>query len=141
MKKIQHSTENSFIWLYPVLNFFTENTITGTMVIQPGTLVKFMEYTYSNPLTCTVIPYETKLIFSDGGKLLAQGTTSQPIIFRAVNVVSESTPFEFTETASNDSIFEYCDFENRGSVTTHNSITVQYCRFDDSFLFFCGNQY
>ena len=105
-----------------------ENTISNTLIISPGTKVYFMTIK-----TFSLISWSRqkgKLTIKNGGKILAQGTKGEPIIFETDSMGFGSSNIEFSSNASDDSILEYCKFNNRMKVNISNSMTIQYCKFD-----------
>jgi len=97
-----------------------------TMTIEPGTKV-FM----SPDVILFFIPAgETgELIIKDGGKLIAQGTKDNPIIWGEDRTGGGHIYFQ--ETASDESIIEYCEFNEGYPITVENSTTIQYCKFNN----------
>jgi hypothetical protein len=102
------------------------NTVTGTMTINPGTTVKFEE-------TTSIFAgggEQGELEFVNGGKLLAQGTAAQPIIFE--NSPPSGGHMYLRDTADNNSIIEYCQIGI--PLDIYNSATIQKCKFNDAWL-------
>lgn len=110
------------------------NTLTNTMTLQPGTTVQFASIItayHSGGLGCG---YENdrqqgRLTISDGGKLIAQGTADNPVIFEISN--GDTGLLIFEETADSSSTLEYCEFKGNINIQISNNMAVQYCKFEN----------
>jgi len=107
-------------------------TISGdgnVFTIQPGTTVRFKETTFGNVWG--------ELVITNGAKLIAQGTAEEPIIFESPDIGGQIT---LKETASNESIIEYCELNSSTRVDVWNStVTIQYNKFNTSSISLCKN--
>lgn len=115
------------------------NELTTTMTISPGTTVKFQSYEPSGgPIGCHGLGKPGELKITGGGKLIAQGTKDNPIIFEGIgNLI-------FDDTASNESVLEYCQLKDQVHISISNSIVVKYSKFEtgpvsEGYQFYIGN--
>lgn len=110
-----------------------KNTLTDTMVVSPGSTVTFKRITRGTFLFLT--GEDGELDVGTGGELVAQGVSGNIISF---NLDGQRGTLNFSDTASNNSKLEYCEFKGDIQVCVSNSMSIQYCKFDNGFHSFAG---
>jgi hypothetical protein len=100
------------------------NKITNTLTISAGMTVTFKEDRRETP---------GEIYLADGGKLIAQGTASSPIVFQNVTGQSHGH-LTFKENSSIESVVEYCEFKEHTLIEMESSGLIQHCKFDSSFV-------
>lgn len=99
-----------------------------TLTIKPGTVLKF-----ENPGLCDDGNVDYSVIVE--GKIIAKGTSEEPIIFTSASNKEASAFGEVYITESKDSLFQNCSFQySHWGLHVHDSdVTVRNCEFLDSF--------
>ncbi|MFH1541173.1 MAG: hypothetical protein ABID79_04905 [Elusimicrobiota bacterium] len=107
-------------------------TISGqTIEFKPGTTVKLK--TKKTSTIGGVVPTYGELVLTNGARLIARGTPTNPIIFET----SESYPGGIIFNSDSDganSVIEYCEFKTNISISCNNSISIQYCKFGRNLI-------
>jgi len=103
-----------------------KNWLSDTMTIKPGMEVNFFSSISDLLLTTTFDHGE--LIVCDGGKIIAQGTVDNPIIF-TIKDNSSFARLVFAADSSAESILEYCEFNNTFYIDVYcSTVTFRNCR-------------
>lgn len=90
----------------------------STLTIEPGVIVRFNDHR---------VIYVGGSMPGDSGRLLADGTDSQPVLFTAVSAAPNSCGgIWFRETAENDSVMDYCTVSYGGYYLSGN-IRIEAC--------------
>jgi hypothetical protein len=110
------------------------NTITSAMTINPGTTVRFEDVTSLFAGGGDSGALEIK----DGGKLIAQGTASNPIIIETKSGQGPGYIY-LRSNATNDSVMEYCSIGASTVIQIENNATIQKCKFNDGRIIVLSN--
>ncbi len=108
-------------------------TISGegeVLTIQPGTTVRLKRSAIDES-------NDGALIFTNGAKLIAQGTAEEPIVFEADTGIANPKWggfLEFEETSSTGSVVQYCHFKGDMVITLRNSTKISYCKLDNTSI-------
>jgi len=129
---------------YKALKYTLENyggTLTSSLNIpsgetwtfQPGVTVKF-----SNA-------YSTMIVVNSGGKVIAEGTSTNPITFEHANGINYWNAFSIN---SSGNIFKYCNFKHAGTDLIFSGVsgtnTIQNCNFQNynsAAMYFSNSDY
>jgi len=104
-----------------------------TWTFQPGVTIKFNS------------AYSTMIVVNSGGKVIAEGTSANPITFEHASGISYWTAFSIN---SSGNIFKYCNFKHAGTDLSFSGVsganTIQNCNFqnyNNAAMYFSNSDY
>jgi len=104
-----------------------------TWTFQPGVTIKFNT------------GYSTMIVVNSGGKVIAEGTSANPITFEHASGISYWTAFSIN---SSGNIFKYCNFKHAGTDLSFSGVsgtnTIQNCNFqnyNNAAMYFSNSDY